>query len=457
MLPLPHFAHVMAALDEGFSLDEVLAVEGVDPATWTLARNHHVQAIAADPLLLVAYREALVEARDRFAREVAPLDADLEAWVAFLRDPERLAEQYGLRAPDIDRLTRRWAARARADEALAARADALAKQTDLPVVDASRVRVAAAQLVPSPFASAVPAESEQAALQEPEPAVAEERDLSLDRYAALLVDREIGVTDDEVRRKYGVEDLQALDRHWQAALAEGGARARDLGTLKEHYRRKRRETHTVEPAAEPFVARPRPPQAAAPPDATAFAFAPVVVDAPLPFARASDDRQQDVDATAVPDADVRAIAPLPFVAGDDGSASLDGTSFLDAALRDEPATPWSPRRPQVDITSPEHLPAKGGTKAVDVDKAAESPTPFVAATLEGVPQLTVQQYASYRTDLATDPGARAAIQLRYGVASELAHAQLEGLWTKAMEASPDLSLAFVRACRDYKAWRAGGG
>ncbi|HEY4120581.1 MAG TPA: hypothetical protein VGM56_22105, partial [Byssovorax sp.] len=62
------FAHVQAALDEGFALDEVLAKEGLSQRAWADALIDVRRRVAASAESRAEYEEAHVAAQDRFAR-----------------------------------------------------------------------------------------------------------------------------------------------------------------------------------------------------------------------------------------------------------------------------------------------------------------------------------------------------------------------------------------------------
>jgi hypothetical protein len=90
-LSLVQYAAVVAALAEGFPLEEVLAVEGLRHADWPLAsmtwRARLVEEAAKKNGggLFAQYTQELAAAEDRLGRSVTPLGEDLDAWLAFLR------------------------------------------------------------------------------------------------------------------------------------------------------------------------------------------------------------------------------------------------------------------------------------------------------------------------------------------------------------------------------------
>jgi hypothetical protein len=156
---LAQYAAVVAALAEGFALDAVLAVEGVRATDWRRAarawRTHLVEQAAKKDgsELFQHYEKELATAEDRLGRSVAPLDDDLNAWLAFLHawaaeaEPAALLEQLGMTMNDVARLRRRWDARMASDERLRKQAEDEAKgaRRALPPI-----RLGEALLRPSP-------------------------------------------------------------------------------------------------------------------------------------------------------------------------------------------------------------------------------------------------------------------------------------------------------------------
>ncbi len=72
-VPLAQFAAVTAALVEAFPLRAVLAIEGLDAATWAKADRGWTEKLDQDPALLSRYEAELVLAQERLhSREEAP-------------------------------------------------------------------------------------------------------------------------------------------------------------------------------------------------------------------------------------------------------------------------------------------------------------------------------------------------------------------------------------------------
>lgn len=163
-VPLPQLAHITAARAEGFSLEEILAVEGLAPEELRAADLACKEMLCnpdAGPRLFAAYVSAQEQAEERLARRVQPIDEDLGAWVHFLagyaasEDPLSMLRDLGLTLPDLARLGRAWKQRIEADHALARRAEKLSRAGDRKVV-LPVLRVEPAKLVPSPHARPKP-------------------------------------------------------------------------------------------------------------------------------------------------------------------------------------------------------------------------------------------------------------------------------------------------------------
>ncbi|MDC3960019.1 hypothetical protein KEG38_39560 [Polyangium jinanense] len=163
-VPLSQLAHVAAAQAEGFSLAEILAVEGLaveELRAADVACKEMLCNPEAGPRLFAAYASAQKQAEELLTRRVQPLDEDLGAWVHFLamyaasEDPRSILQDLGLTLPDLARLGRAWKQRFEADRELARRAEKLARAGDrkvaLPVL-----RIEPAKLVPSPHARPKP-------------------------------------------------------------------------------------------------------------------------------------------------------------------------------------------------------------------------------------------------------------------------------------------------------------
>ncbi len=150
---LAQYAAVKAAVAEGFSLEEVLAVEGQVRGLFARADLEWKQRIAGDHRQLAAYAGELARAENWLGRSIRPLDQDAAGWVSFLAalhgcsDAGALLQTCGLGMNDVARLKRRWMQRAEEDEALAKKLAELARapgpfpriEAELPVLRPSRV------------------------------------------------------------------------------------------------------------------------------------------------------------------------------------------------------------------------------------------------------------------------------------------------------------------------------
>lgn len=82
--------------------------------------------------------------------------------------------------------------------------------------------------------------------------------------------------------------------------------------------------------------------------------------------------------------------------------------------------------------------------------------PFVGNTagtgMVMVPGLTIEQYASFRVELAVWPDRVTSIYREYRVTSRAAHAALDQAWEKLFEQRPDVRAQFEQALAIYEAW-----
>ena len=154
-LALAHYAAVKAAVAEGFTLDEVLTVEGLSPEDFKRADATWKTELATNPHLLGKYAEALAHAEGRLDRTVEPLAVDAAAWTSFLAAIEThehaldLLATLGLGVNDLSRLARHWSRRLEAEPALAKRLAELRKKTSAAI---PTIKVGPPILRPSPMA-----------------------------------------------------------------------------------------------------------------------------------------------------------------------------------------------------------------------------------------------------------------------------------------------------------------
>ncbi|MGK4002275.1 hypothetical protein WMF31_06610 [Sorangium sp. So ce1036] len=172
---LAQFAAVSAALAQGVSLADVLALEGIALASWPAAEAAWKVRLVDAPRqegkgLFASYQSRLAEAEDRLARRIAPLDTDLVAWTSFLKaysshpSPFELLSGLRLRMSDVSRLSRLWARRMTGSPELQERAAELVTEatTALPelrigpgvLTPSSAVRPLAERVEPAPVDAA---------------------------------------------------------------------------------------------------------------------------------------------------------------------------------------------------------------------------------------------------------------------------------------------------------------
>ncbi|MEM9694958.1 MAG: hypothetical protein AAGA56_20620, partial [Myxococcota bacterium] len=128
-LSLETYAGVVAAVDAGFDLDEVLVQEQVLNDVWSVAERRFKDRLTRDPELFQRYTELLSEAQDVQARRIPLLEEDLPAWVGLLGAVQRkdtTVEELGLTPKDMGRLQRHWDRRFNEDEQLRKHAEKLA-------------------------------------------------------------------------------------------------------------------------------------------------------------------------------------------------------------------------------------------------------------------------------------------------------------------------------------------
>jgi len=150
------------------------------------------------------------------------------------------------------------------------------------------------------------------------------------------------------------------------------------------------------------------------------------------------------------------IAHLPFVLGSAEQALASAIAHGHAAQGAPPVAARAvahgatvgvsdvPRGPALPFgRSP--AAAREATVGLSHDAGGGVPVP------EGVPDLTVQQYASFRVELQLDPGRADAILHRYGVAPD-ARPALDDHWRARFDADPLLRMMFAKAYATYLGW-----
>jgi hypothetical protein len=174
-IPLDVYAHIVAALGEGYRLAEILEHEGLSEDAWEEAEERWVdrldESAEADLALHDELDRAVWRARQRFARAIDPLDHDVGAWLVFQHhvatSPHMLAAlaDHGLFLGDWVRLNEAWAERLSADpDGRAEALRALPKLAEAPLPD---VRPGP-RMLPAPLFRATPVGTETNAAPEME-------------------------------------------------------------------------------------------------------------------------------------------------------------------------------------------------------------------------------------------------------------------------------------------------
>lgn len=92
------------------------------------------------------------------------------------------------------------------------------------------------------------------------------------------------------------------------------------------------------------------------------------------------------------------------------------------------------------------------TAALGVKISLEEALPFDMPSSAKAPELTLEQYASYRAECAVTPDHAEAIRKCYGVAGEKAHRALEREWTERLAAKPDERQRVTALQERFEAW-----
>lgn len=257
---IPVYAAVKAATAEGFSLSEVLAIETIEPAVWRQSDLVWTQKIVVGDAL-ASYKQELASAEDWLARKVSPLDAEPEAWLAFLAEfggagePFAFLEGLGLTLNDLSRLRRQWDARVAGDSDLRSRFAKLQEEkhplppisVEPPVLKRSRrgeERIAEAPAIAEPAtATHVPT-----------------AELGLEIYAMICAHLELHAHDAETLRRLGVatpEAREALHARWDKHFTRDPTLRRDFKLLLGHEKRRIAALDNAPPPRAPEAAAPR--------------------------------------------------------------------------------------------------------------------------------------------------------------------------------------------------------
>ncbi|MBK8258053.1 MAG: hypothetical protein IPK82_35975 [Polyangiaceae bacterium] len=122
------YATVLAGVDDGFNLDQMLAFVGLSRPKWLRADALFNEFILTDLEAGGSLDEALYTAKANaqrgWLRRIPPLDTSLSAWLAFWRvvaestQVNALLQEHGMRPADLTRLETLWSARLESDPAL---------------------------------------------------------------------------------------------------------------------------------------------------------------------------------------------------------------------------------------------------------------------------------------------------------------------------------------------------
>ncbi|MBL9026744.1 MAG: hypothetical protein JNL21_31390 [Myxococcales bacterium] len=424
-LPMAAHAAVRAGTTEGFSLDEVLALEDISKSLWATEEVAWKVKLASDAAALERYRSELALAEDWLDRKVTPLADDLAAWLAFLdayaasADASALLASLDLGQNDLSRLGRRWERLAKADPQHAAR-----------IVELRKKPLALPRLRAEPRALKRSRAGGAARATQPRPPVVSNgktADLGLDRYARICAEWE-ATGDIAALARFGVaneDEKRALDARFAAEIARDPTIGRDLRTLIAHIRKQARPRGDAAPT-------PLPP--AAPP--------PVAPVAPMAAPSAAPAPRRRPPVATVVGAATPTAAPLPFTAAP------------------APAPPQPSAR-----QSRKKNPALASTVPA-ADPPTAAPLPF-APKESGAPPpsspsnrgrrraqqllLTLEQHASLAVELALAPKQATDILARYGLSPGQKKA-LDDHYRARVAASVEDRDAWNRAFEAYRAW-----
>lgn len=259
--PVEVYAFVHAALGEGYTLDVVLAHEGLDLPTWATVDEAWADAIGqsldGDMVLSDAYDAELMKAQDRFSRSVEPLDSDYAAYLRFTRlwssheAPLEYLASVGLRYIDMVRLQRRWGAQLVEDDSLRRQSATIMSEPETitsgailvsaprplgdvrPPTARPAARAAASAVSPPKPALLAPLPHGAARAQAPEHAEApteesaqETADMTVDQYGELQAYIAwFGVEDNSpVFERFGIraESIAEIDRKFSQRFVQDG-------------------------------------------------------------------------------------------------------------------------------------------------------------------------------------------------------------------------------------------
>lgn len=437
---LDQYAGVTAALAEGLPLPDVLREEQIPPDAWPQADAAWKVRIARDGtsgLLFAAYAAQRAVAEDILARAVAPIDADLRAWMSFLQaygahpSPPEMLTAAGLGLNDLSRLQRRWARRMAEDAKLPAEAAEIAAKGPGPLPPL-RVEKAAWKRFPWSKGAAPPPTPEAPKVAVPAETSLAPGKVRLYGYVAIKAELLENPGDEaRVLAKAGLTDFATTDAGWKEILQANPDLERDYRRLLDRQRARLRGAakRPAGPSADP--PRPAPLPAAAP------APAPVLADPSPP-------------------------APLPAVARP--PAALAGTA-LAIEVPSKAALPFAagaapPPAPPPPAEAPPVLPKNklaGTALAVDVPRGPALPFPAAPPAppppeAAAVPALTLEQHASLACEIAEEPEHALAALERYHLTPEAKRAA-DLHFAERFAEDPAAREAWERAYQTYRAFR----
>lgn len=433
---LEQYAGITTAVAEGFPLGAVLANERLSPASWAEAEPAWKVRVARDGVSGQVFAELEQKRRiaeDTLARAVAPIDADLAAWMSFLRAyaahpaPFAMLKEAGLGLNDLSRLQRGWARRMAEDRGLEKEAADLAKRGPGPLPP---IRVQPGTLKrfpwsPGPAEAPKPVAPKVAAPAETSLAPGQMRLFNYVAIKAQVLERPAEA--ERLLKELGMTDFAATDAGWQEILRSNPDLDRDYRRLLDARRAKiRSAAKEGSPRAAPAPAKTVAPGPSPGPRGAPSPSMPPVVRAPSKLA-----------GTALAE-DVPRKAALPFVAGSAPGAPL-------APL--PPSMPPEPPRPsgRADL---------GGT-SLAFESPSRAALPFPAVQPSNAPptppSLTLEQHASLCCELTEAPDRAAETLARYQVTPAQKQAA-DQHYAARFAADPASRAAWDRAYTTYRAW-----
>jgi hypothetical protein len=461
---LEQYAGVTAALADGFPLGAILDNEGLAPHAWRAAEIAWKARVARDGAGGPLFTEMCTKrgvAEDCLARGVAPLDADLGAWLAFLRAfgehraPFDLLAGAGLGMNDVSRLQRRWARRMAEDAELRKQAADLARKGAGPL---PALRVEPPVLRPFPWSrgAAVKEAMKAAALAAARPAAPSDTSMApgqmrLYSYVAIKAQLLEHAGDEQrVLDKLGLPDFAATDASWQVILQGDPALARDYRRLLDAQRAKVRSASVKLGGTALALDVPRGPALPFVEGETAAAVAAAML-AEVSVARPP---RSNLGGTALT-VDVPKAAALPFP----GAAAPAPPQ----AAAPAPPAPAAPRNKlagtslAVDVPRGPALPFAPSLSAA---RPAAPPAPPPRAPLPSAPlppaplappPLTLEQHASLSCEIAEAPERALQTLARYQITPAEKQAA-DQHFTERFARDPAARAAWDGAYRTYREW-----